>query len=617
VEAASNGSSEEIGDAKACETPIPSSEATTTDVAPADLPAPESLASAPPPALEVELEVQEQEPEELPLEEDTHKNLHSVSLKHIMSFSALTEMAAAEEKEQVRTSQSQKAQSLYEPYNLDVPVVIVSSEIAPWSKTGGLGLVAASYGFEFARKGHRTMAVSPKYKHYEHINYVGEARVRVDNQDQVVKYWHRPLDGCDYIFVEHPTFNRDGGLYNDNDGREYHDNLLRFTILCLAAMEAPLVLHIGGSRYGDKVLFLANDWQAGLVPVYLNCKYRKNNCYTQSRAIYVIHNLGYQGQYHNVNCESFFGIDRQTANDVRLHNSVNLCKGALICADRVVTVSSNYAREIQTAGGGFNLQDFVRAKAEANRLVGILNGIDDCWNPEVDTHISHHYALSDFVSGKRANKLALQRLLNLKEDPHVCIIGFVGRLTWQKGVDILGQCISWLMEDTGNGITGRVQIIMMGNGERGHGDMLRHMENQYRGRVCGYVGFDPQVEHQMMAGCDIFLMPSRYEPCGLPQMICQQYGTLPVVTFTGGLVDSVIDVSQGIDVATGFHIPHLAADKMKETLWKAMELFHKRPEDFRTMQMNAMQTDFYWPKAMDEYEKQIDIALYERPCHQR
>jgi starch synthase len=376
-------------------------------------------------------------------------------------------------------------------------------------------------------------------------------------------------------------------------------------------LEAPLNLTVRGSKYGDKVLFLANDWQAGLVPLYLCHKYRCNKCYEQARCIYVVHNLGYQGQYHGVNACNFFGVDRKGTHDLAMGNSVNLCKGALICSDRVITVSPNYMKEIQTPQGGFNLQDFVRAKGQ--RLHGILNGIDDCWNPETDSNIGRTYSVDDFEPAKRANKLALQRSLGLAEDPDKVLIGFVGRLTWQKGVDVMGSIISWLMEDTGNGVTGHAQLIMMGNGERQYADTLRWGQQAYPGRVCGYVGFDPKVEHQIMAGADLFLMPSRYEPCGLPQMYSQQYGTLPIVTATGGLVDSVVDASEGVEKATGFKISPLEPGKMKEVVFRACEMFLKRPEDFRRMQRTAMLTDFYWPRAMDEYERQIDGVLYD-PC---
>jgi len=550
--------------------------------------------------------------------EEEEAPTRGVPLKHITSFSALTTMADAEMKAQHRKGK-RTMESHYDPYNTNVPVVVVTSEVAPYSKTGGLGLVAASYAYEFARNGHRTMVVAPKYKHYDDINYVGETRVKVEDRDVVVKYFHLRKDygegkGTDFLFVEGDGIQRDGGLYNDNDGREYPDNLFRFTLLSLAAMEAPLILNLNGQgTYGDKVLFLANDWQAGLVPVYMCYKYRRHNVYTQARVLYVIHNLGYQGQYHGYNACRFFGVDDKAAADLSLGNCVNLSKGALICADRILTVSPNYSKEIQTPGGGFGLQDFVSAKAVCLRLAGILNGIDDCWDPLEDKHLFQNFSVEDFEEGKRANKVKLQESLGLKVDPDVCLIGFVGRLTWQKGIDVLAGIISWLMQDTGNGVTGNVQLIMMGNGDREYSETLRWAEDSYRGNICGYVGFDPKVEHQMMGGCDLFLMPSRYEPCGLPQMYAQAYGTLPIVHSTGGLVDSVKDVAAGIEVATGFHICHLGQDKMKETVYRAVEMNLKRPEDFKRMQRTAMQSDYYWPKAMDEYERQFDIALYECP----
>eukprot|EP00928_Gymnodinium_smaydae_P017576 TRINITY_DN1671_c0_g1_i1.p1 TRINITY_DN1671_c0_g1~~TRINITY_DN1671_c0_g1_i1.p1 ORF type:complete len:755 (-),score=120.71 TRINITY_DN1671_c0_g1_i1:268-2532(-) len=544
-------------------------------------------------------------------------NRMGVSLKHINSFSALSTLAEPSEKAALRESEC-KATSMYKAHNTDVPVVVVTSEFAPWSKTGGLGLVASSYSYEFPKRGHRTMVVSPKYKHYPNLNYIGETKVVVNGREEVVKFMHHFMEvedgrGCDCVFVEHPSISKDGGLYNDNDGREYPDNLFRFTLLSLAAMEAPLILKLGGSTYGDKVLFLANDWQAGLVPVYMCYKYRPHGTYAQARVIYVVHNLGYQGMYHGHDPCHLFGVSQAAKNDLAFGDCLNLSKAALICADRVVTVSPNYAKEIQTPEGGFCLQDFVRAKAQALRLSGILNGIDDVWNPQTDKHLDYNFSVVDFQEKKALSKKALQRSLGLHEDPDCVLIGFVGRLTWQKGVDVIGSIIPWLMEDAGNGVTGRVQLIMMGNGEKKYAETLQWAENAYRGRVCGYCGFDPKVEHKVMGGCDLFLMPSRYEPCGLPQMYSQQYGTLPIVTKTGGLADTVRDLSEGIDVATGFHIWPLESGTMKEVVYRACELYLKHNDEFVNMQRTAMQTNFYWPKAMDDYEKQIDHTLYDPP----
>jgi starch synthase len=334
-----------------------------------------------------------------------------------------------------------------------------------------------------------------------------------------------------------------------------------------------------------------------------------------ARVIYVVHNLGYQGAYHGVNACNFFCVDQSAANDLALGKSINLSKAALVSADRVLTVSPNYAREIQTHGGGFGLHDFVCAKAHSGRVVGILNGIDDAWNPQTDRHIRFNYSVENCVEGKRLCKAALQEKLGLEPDPACVLIGFTGRLTWQKGVDVLCSIIPWLMQDTGNGVTGNCQLIMMGNGEKQYAEGLTAAERMHPGRVCGYVGFEPEMEHKIMAGCDIFLMPSRYEPCGLPQMCAQLYGTVPIVTATGGLADSVKDHSEGLARATGFHIPHLEQGKVKEVVYRAAELFVRSRTDFQAMQTNGMKTDFYWSRAIDEYEKQIDVCLYDARVH--
>ncbi|CAE8655526.1 unnamed protein product, partial [Polarella glacialis] len=299
----------------------------------------------------------------LEVEEDQAAHPRGVSLKNIMSFSALSSMADAEDKTASRETVVRRRQ--YEPYNLNVPVVIVTSEVAPYSKTGGLGLVANSYSYEFPQNGHRTMVVSPKYRHYDGLTYVGETKVVVDGFDEQVKFFHKWVDhgkgkGCDYVFVDHPCIEREGGLYNGDDGKEYEDNVKRFTILSMAAMEAPLILPLGGATYGDKVLFIANDWQSGLVPLLLSCKYRKYGVYLESRVIYVVHNLGYQGRYHIIDACKFFGIDDRGYRDISFGTCINMTKGALIRSDRVITVSPHYAQEIQTPEGGFGLEEVVR-----------------------------------------------------------------------------------------------------------------------------------------------------------------------------------------------------------------------------------------------------------------
>lgn len=220
------------------------------------------------------------------------------------------------------------------------------------------------------------------------------------------------------------------------------------------------------------------------------------------------------------------------------------------------------------------------------------------------------------MTGKQACKRVLQQSLGLNVDPDVCIMSFVGRLTSQKGIDLLGSVIEWLMEDSKDGLN-RVQLIMMGNGESCYGDMLRWAEDRWKGRVCGYFGFKPQVEREILAGSDYFLMPSRYEPCGIPQMCAMAYGTIPIVHATGGLRNSVRSFYSDESTATGFHVYPLTQDSLKKVMFDALDVFFRRREVLDAMRVRAMDQDFSWPRAIDEYEQHIDWTLSDPPFYGR
>jgi len=526
----------------------------------------------------------------------------------------------------------------YEALNLDVPVVIVSSELHPWSKSGGLAIVAAQYAYNFAVRGHRTMAIAPMYDTYEGAFYQCTKSFELFGGTHEVRYFHHFQDygngkGADYVFIDHPSFHRPGGLYhNTSDNQEYADNLFRFALFSLAALEVPVSIELGGApRYGGRVMFIANDWQTGLLPVYMVHRHRAYGNYNDARCMYVIHNLGYQGCYPlrlglpgTLQYDNFaqLGLPFSALGDLLyqypLHErtfegdtgeTLNLTKGAIQCCDRIVTVSPTYADEIRTPEGGFRLHDFVSAKSYY--LVGILNGIDDSWDPTTDKSIAAKFTPED-LSGKKECKRHLQRKLGLQEDEDACIFGFVGRLTSQKGLDLIGSCIHWLMEDHKDGLR-NVQLVMMGNGEEHLGHMLRWAESTWKGRVCGYWGFNPHIEREIIAGSDFFLMPSRYEPCGIPQMCAMRYGTLPIVHATGGLKDSVKSWYTEPESATGFHLWPLNEDSLKKVVFDALQLFFRQPEEFETMRSRAMQQDFSWPRAIDDYERHFDWTMADPP----
>ncbi|CAK9050742.1 unnamed protein product [Durusdinium trenchii] len=554
----------------------------------------------------------------------------NISMERVFSLSALDSLlqdpeGKAELRHQLELDELEDKRPKYTSHHLSKPVVVVSSEVNPWSKTGGLAMVAGSYGYEFAMRGHRTMVVSPRYGAYDGAHYVGYAKIWLDGREHEVQFFHLYQDlgdgnGTDYIFVGHDCFSR-GGLYCDpNTGKEFPDNLYRFSLLTVAALEAPLVLNIRGSTFGQDVLFIANDWQTGLLPIYHLYKYRRNNTYKNSRCVFVIHNIGYQGKYRlsKFPIDGYLGLPPEAiqflqGEDLNLGDDcMNLLSAACLASDRVLTVSPNYAVEIQSPEGGQGLHGILQEKGRQHRMAGILNGIADEWNPKTDPHIPVNYSIRTFEEGKAACKKELQRSLGLQEDPQAALLGFCGRLCYQKGVHLITEIIPWLLQNESSGVLGRVQIILMGKGDDLYANQLSNAENRNRGRVCGYVGFDPKVEHRMLAGCDFLLMPSQYEPCGLPQMYAQAYGTVPIVHETGGLKDSVSglwDEERDRETATGFLFCGFDENMLMERMYQALEVFHKKKDLFKQIQINGLRKNYYWPQAIDEYERHLDWTL--------
>jgi starch synthase len=537
------------------------------------------------------------------------------------------------------------AQPGYTSTNQDVPVVIVSSEISPWSKSGGLALVTASLAVELAERGHRTMAISPMYDDYKDVNYLGETRIFLMGAEHQVKFfhlWHQVSEGkgVDYIFVDNPCYRRAGGLYyNAQEGVEYADNLYRFALFCLASLEAPCCLSPGGVPYGDRVVFLSNDWQSALLPVYLTHRMRPSGRYTNARCMFVVHNFGYQGIYpcnklmnfdgnalpsivKNVDINDF-GLDGTGAYSHMIYqypphlrsydgddgNVWNLTKGAILTCDRLITVSPGYADEMKTAEGGFSLEELVKQKEFF--MSGILNGIDvAAWNPRTDTKIACQYDVNSLAAGKAASKAKLQETVGLAQNPNLILVSFVGRLTNQKGLDLIIESLDWMMQDTGNGVTGRIQVFLMGNGDENYVRDINGAADRFRGRVAASK-FIPEMEHLLYAGSDFLLMPSRYEPCGLPQMCAQRYGCVPIVTLCGGLKDSV--VVEPPEQATGFGIAPLNIHKFKEVTYQACDTFVNRPEEYAAMQKRGFVTDFSWCPRIDDYERNLDWCLSDPP----
>ncbi|XP_008783179.2 soluble starch synthase 1, chloroplastic/amyloplastic isoform X2 [Phoenix dactylifera] len=539
-----------------------------------------------------------------------------------VSVSSAAVIDNREEEEEAEGTEEEEQPQTRLTYN----IVFVTAEAAPYSKTGGLGDVCGSLPIALATRGHRVMVVSPRYlngdsdKNFANAVDVGR-RIKIPcfGGEQEVTFFHEYRAGVDWVFVDHFCYHRDGNPYGDRYGA-FGDNQFRFTLLCYAACEAPLVLPLGGYIYGQNCLFLVNDWHASLVPVLLGAKYRPYGVYKDARSILVIHNLAHQGveaatTYQNLGLPSewYGALEWVFPPWARTHaldkgEAVNILKGAIVTADRIVTVSQGYSWEITTVEGGHGLNELLSSRKSV--LNGITNGIDvDDWDPASDKFIPFHYSIDD-LSGKAQCKAALQKELGLAIRPDCPLIGFIGRLDYQKGTDLIKLALPELLQDD-------IQFIMLGSGDPDTEDWMRSAESTYREKFRGWVGFNVSISHRITAGCDILLMPSRFEPCGLNQLYAMRYGTVPVVHCTGGLRDTVEDfhpfAEEGSGQGSGWTFSPLSKDSMLGALTMAIETFREHKSSWEGLMKRGMSRDFTWDSAAAQYEQIFEWVFVDPP----
>ncbi|KAE9464723.1 hypothetical protein C3L33_03360, partial [Rhododendron williamsianum] len=419
-------------------------------------------------------------------------------------------------------------------------IVFVTAEAAPYSKTGGLGDVCGSLPTALAARGHRVMVVSPRYLHggpsdkkFAGASEVGSpTKIYCFGGEQEVGFFHEFRAGVDWVFVDHPSYHRPGNPYGDIfvvDSRNSEG------ILCLKS-GSRLMLPFPASRCLTKIgkcdMVELKTFQfpcIGLVSIV--------NVVLGVDFVAIIPGVEPAASYNNLGLplEWYGAVEWVFPTWARTHaldtgKAVNVLKGAIVTADRILTVSQGYAWEITTAEGGYGLDELLSSRKSV--LNGITNGVDAAeWNPSLDEHIPSNYSIHD-LSGKVECKIALQKELGLPIRPDCPLIGFIGRLDYQKGIDIILSATPELMEED-------IQFVMLGSGERQYEDWMRVTEAHYRDKYRGWVGFNVPISHRITAGCDILLMPSRFEPCGLNQLYAMRYGTVPVVHGTGGLRDTV------------------------------------------------------------------------------
>jgi starch synthase len=465
--------------------------------------------------------------------------------------------------------------------------------MAPFSKTGGLGDVAGALPKALAARGHRVLAISPRYAPVPRATELPfRARIHLFGSSHDVGYRAVEESGVRWILVDNPCFHR-AGIYGDKSG-PYPDNLFRYALLTRAALAVAAAIHVGGSLLSERTLFHANDWHTALLPVYLDALYRPTGRFTHAATVLGLHNLGHHG---STAADRFAQLDLSPRwwPVLDMHGRVDPLKAGVVTADGLVAVSPTYAKQIQI-DHGFGLEGLLRARTE--RLVGILNGIDASWDPRTDPHIAARYDAED-LRGKALCKAALQRELGLPVRD-VPLFGSVGRLDHQKGIDLLQKVAPWLLGQD-------VQLVMLGSGAPEHAAFVDSLAHRWPDRARGMVGFSEPLAHRIEAGADVFLMPSRFEPCGLNQMYSMRYGTVPVVHATGGLADTVINVDPTHDQGTGWAFPDMNADSFVQALGYALHTYGRFPDTWRRIQRRGMTTDFSWDRSAALYE-----AVYER-----
>ena len=487
-------------------------------------------------------------------------------------------------------------------------ILMVSAEAVPFAKTGGLADAVSAMAVALSRAGNDVRIVMPRYYKIDRRKLTmleGPLGIAAGQAEAWAGVYYTDMPGCPEVkvyFIDHEqSFGRDG-IYGTKEETDFHDNPYRFAILCHGALQ--ICRRLGW--YPDIVH--AHDWSACLAPVLIKNVVR-NGPFAHTASVLTIHNLGYQGVYGKdsfpalgINWNLFYGAGLE-------HNgAINLLQGGISCADMITTVSPTYAKEIQTKEGGFGLDGLLRVRSDVVR--GILNGADTkTWNPQTDKLLPAAYN-EKTLDKKLVCKRALQKKMGLPVDDTIPVIGIVTRLADQKGVsELFGPsygCMYRMCTQMD------VQFAVLGSGEKWCEDEIRSLQSRLP-NMRAYIGYDEELSHLIEAGSDFFLMPSKYEPCGLNQMYSLLYGTLPIVRRTGGLADTVQNYNEMTGEGTGFMFDNLNPDSVFNTVGWAVYAYYNKKDHIAAMRKRAMKQDFSWQKSAEAYMSVYKEAL-KRGC---
>jgi len=469
-------------------------------------------------------------------------------------------------------------------------ILYVASEARPFAASGGLADVAGSLPQALCARGTDCRVVMPLYgsigeQWRSQMTFVTSFEVNLGWRKQYCGIFQCEHKGVIFYFIDNEFyFKREGALYGFGDDAE------RYAFFSKAVLDMLLRIDFVPD------VINCNDWQTALIPVYLNLYFRQNEQLKNTRTVFTIHNIQYQGQYGKELMGDQLGLPDSAAHIMEYDGCLNMMKGAMTECDMITTVSPTYAEEIMDPWYSFGLDRFL--KEHSYKLTGILNGIDqNTNNPATDPNLFANYTVRTRNKGKATCKAELQKLMGLEENPNRILIGLIARLVSQKGLDL----VKYILDDM---MTNDISLVVLGSGDKMYEEFFLDAQQRYPGRVAVKIGFLPDLAAKIYSGADAFLMPSKTEPCGLAQMVSLRYGTLPIVRETGGLKDSIKDMG-GKD-GNGFSFQSYNAHDMQDAVLRCKALYDQ-PEKWKKAVKHAMECDFSWERSADDY-----LAVYNR-----
>ncbi|MCG3227550.1 MAG: glycogen synthase GlgA [Candidatus Heimdallarchaeota archaeon] len=479
-------------------------------------------------------------------------------------------------------------------------IAFISAEVAPFSKTGGLGDVSSAFPKAMQGLKHRILIMSPLYKtidakKFRLQNIKKNLTVSIGDKTEIFDLYVSfvPHSKVPIYFIKNSYLFRDG-IYGNEKGEDYPDSAYRFITFTKAVFEALKWL-----KFSPDIIH-ANDWHTGLLPFYLKTEYREIDLFRKTKSVFTIHNIGYQGIYPLEDIAEAQIPDVYFSEELLgFYDQINFMKAAVVYSDALTTVSSKYSEEIQTKEFGYGLEEYIKERKDD--LFGIVHGIDlTVWSPKNDKLLVKRYD-SKSLNKKAENKSYLQEKLNLNlsKEP---VLGIISRLATQKGLDLILEKFDDMMDL-------KVQIILLGTGDPELEKEFKEKEKKYPEECSINIMFDNVLAHQIEAASDMFLMPSAYEPCGLNQMYSMLYGAVPIVRNTGGLSDTVEDYNKDTEEGSGFVFETMDADEFFDAVKRAVKIYKEEPEKWIKLQRKVMDKDFSWKNAAKQWEQVYQYAL--------